>query len=197
MSGSCHPTTYSCWDQGIHQSLGGATGNCIERTKSIGNGHLAVNIPLKSVQKKYTTKSAYQIQFDESFAKIKIFPIWKARAETLLHPEILTPNNLSKRNWLHDPICKLCKFNPETLSHLCKDYIFIKEVWSIVRNWFNLSQLQNISQKSLFTNTRKKCREKFDKAHKASFDGILIYVWWNIWKEQNRRTFQQQELQPL
>ena len=95
----------------------------------------------------YTTKSAYQIQFDESFAKIKIFPIWKARAEwkcrffawTLLHPKILTSNNLSKRNWLHDPICKVCKFNPETLSHLCKDYIFIKEVWSIVRNWFSLS----------------------------------------------------------
>jgi len=95
----------------------------------------------------YTTKSAYQIQFDESFAKIKIFPIWKARAEwkcrffawTLLHPKILTSNNLSKRNWLHDPICKVCKFNPETLSHLCKDYIFIEEVWSIVRNWFNLS----------------------------------------------------------
>lgn len=81
----------------------------------------------------YTTKSAYQIQFDESFAKIKIFPIWKARAErkcrffawTLLHPEILTSNNLSKRNWLHDPICKQCKFNPEnTVAPVQRLYLY-------------------------------------------------------------------------
>ena len=143
---------------GLHDTL-------IERTKSIGNGHLAVNIPLKSVQKKYTTKSTYQIQFHESFAKIKIFPIWKARAEwkcrffawTLLHPKILTSNNLSKRNWTHDPICKLCKTDRENPVHLFKDCVFTKEVWSIIRDWYNLSQLQNISQDGSIYKYRKKC----------------------------------------
>ena len=33
------------------------------------------------------------------------------------------------------------------------------------------------------------------KHHKKDFDGLMIYFWWNVWKEQNRRTFQQQELQ--
>jgi len=28
-------------------------------------------------------------------------------------------------------------------------------------------------------------------------DGILIYFWWNLWKEQKRRTFQQKSLQPI
>jgi hypothetical protein len=28
------------------------------------------------------------------------------------------------------------------------------------------------------------------------FDGIVLYFWWNIWKEWNRRTFQPQELHP-
>jgi len=28
------------------------------------------------------------------------------------------------------------------------------------------------------------------------FDGIVLYFWWNIWKEWNQRTFQPQELHP-
>jgi len=35
----------------------------------------------------------------------------------------------------------------------------------------------------------KKCRVRFDKHNKPFFDGIIIYFWWNIWKERNRRTF--------
>jgi hypothetical protein len=37
---------------------------------------------------------------------------------------------------------------------------------------------------------------KIDKPHRRSFDGIMIYFWWNIWKERNRRTFQNKSLQP-
>jgi hypothetical protein len=54
----------------------------------------------------YTAKSAYLIQFQGTFSKLKPMPIWKAKAEpkcrffawTLLHKKILTPNNLIKRN---------------------------------------------------------------------------------------------------
>jgi hypothetical protein len=50
------------------------------------------------------TQSAYQIQFEGTFSKIKIMPIWKAKAEpkchcfawTLLHKKILAANNLTK-----------------------------------------------------------------------------------------------------
>jgi len=35
----------------------------------------------------------------------------------------------------------------------------------------------------------KKCRVRFHKHNKPFFDGIIIYFWWNIWKERNRRTF--------
>jgi len=131
----------------------------------------------------YTTKSAYQIQFDESFAKIKIFPIWKARAETLLHPEILTPNNLSKRNWLHDPICKLCGIELETPNHLCKDCPYSKQVWSQLKRWLHLSVLDSVAMTGSIHGFWRKCRAKF-------------YFWWNVWKERNRRTFQQKSLQP-
>jgi len=31
------------------------------------------------------------------------------------------------------------------------------------------------------------------KDNKSFFDGLVIYFWWNIWKERNRRTFRQEE----
>jgi hypothetical protein len=64
----------------------------------------------------YSTRSAYQAQFNGSMSRIKIEAIWKAKAEpkcrffawTLLHEKILTANNLQKRGWDHNPICPLC-----------------------------------------------------------------------------------------
>jgi hypothetical protein len=37
-------------------------------------------------------------------------------------------------------------------------------------------------------------RRSFDKKQKAKFDGLLLYFWWNIWKERNRRIFQRTSL---
>ena len=41
----------------------------------------------------------------------------------------------------------------------------------------------------------RKCRIKTDKDQRKAFDGIMIYFWWNLWKERNRRTFQNKSLQ--
>jgi len=41
----------------------------------------------------------------------------------------------------------------------------------------------------------RKCRTKFGKDQKKKFDGMVIYFWWNIWKERNRGTFRQKSLQ--
>ena len=31
------------------------------------------------------------------------------------------------------------------------------------------------------------------KESKSFFDELIIYFWWNIWKERNRRTFRQEQ----
>jgi len=41
----------------------------------------------------------------------------------------------------------------------------------------------------------RKCRTKFGKDQKKKFDGMVIYFWWNIWKERNRGTFWHKSLQ--
>ena len=40
------------------------------------------------------------------------------------------------------------------------------------------------------------CRTKIDKDRRKTFDGIMIYLWWNMLKERNRRIFQNKSLQP-
>jgi hypothetical protein len=71
-------------------------------------------------------------------------------AWTLMHKKILTANNLFKRGWTEDTDCKLCNRNPETPVHLCKDCPFAKEVWTILKQWLNLSVLDSESRLNLY-----------------------------------------------
>jgi hypothetical protein len=152
----------------------------------------------------YTTKSAYLIQFEGSFTRLKLTPIWRARAEpkcrffawTLLHKKILTANNLAKRNWPSDPTCKLCTIEPETPNHLCKDCPFSQLVWSCLKRWLNLEVIDSVSTSGSIHGYWRRCRAKFDKTERRRVDEIMLYFWWNIWKERNRRTFQHKSLSP-
>ena len=152
----------------------------------------------------YSSKSAYCIQFEGTFSKLKLMPIWKAKAEpkcrffawTLLHRKILTANNLIKRQWPNDPICKLRGIEPETPTHLCKDCIFTKHVWTYLKTWLGLSVLDTVNMNGPLHNFWRKCRLKVANTLRRKFDGLFIYFWWNIWKERNRRIFQNKSLQP-
>ena len=101
-----------------------------------------------------------------------------------------------KRGWTDDPICKLCTNDQETPTHLCKDCPFTKEVWELIKIWFSLTDLSSISTTGSLHNYWRRCRRKVDKNQRRRIDGIIIYFWWNIWKERNRRTFQQKSLSP-
>lgn len=109
--------------------------------------------------------------------------IWRAKAEpkcrffawTLLHKKILTANNLIKRNWPNDPICKLYGADHETLTHLCKDCAFAKEVWYLLKQWLGLSVIDTVGMAGSIHKYWRKCRVKFDRGYKKVFDGIMIY----------------------
>lgn len=153
----------------------------------------------------YSTQSAYLIQFEGSYTKRKITPIWQAKAEpkcrffvwTLLHNKVLTTNNLIKRNWPNDPICKLCSTEPETPNHICLNCTFAKQVWAYLVGWLNLTVIQAIPMTGSIYKYWKKCRAKVDKRQRRKFDGFMIYFLWNLWKERNRRIFQHTSLQPI
>jgi hypothetical protein len=152
----------------------------------------------------YTTKSTYRIQFEGTFSKLKLMPIWKAGAEpncrffawTLLHRKILATNNLNKRNWPNDLIWKRRGANQERPTQLCKDCPFSKDVWFFLKQWFGLIVVDSVGTTRSLDGCWRKCHAKFDRGKRKKIDGVMIYLWWNIWKEWNRRTLQSKSLQP-
>jgi hypothetical protein len=105
----------------------------------------------------YTAKSAYNIQFQGTFSKLKLLPV-RFFAWTLLHKKILTTNNLIKRNWPNDPICKLCGTDSETTTHLCKDCVFSKQVWSDLKQWLGLTAIDAVPMTGSIHSYWRKCR---------------------------------------
>jgi hypothetical protein len=99
---------------------------------------------------------------------------------------------LAKKGWPHDPQCKLCSNAAETPTHLCKDCPFTKAVWSQLSTWYKLQNLPASDSTQSVCGWWKKCRSKVDKKSRPTLDGFFIYFWWNIWKERNRRTFNQE-----
>ena len=113
-------------------------------------------------------------------------PRWNKKcnffAWTLLHKNILIAHNLMKRQWPHDPICKLCGNNPKTPTHLCKDCVFSKRVWETLKQWLGLATIDTVRTKGSLHNYWRRCRSRIESKQRKDFDGILIYYWWNIRK---------------
>jgi hypothetical protein len=82
--------------------------------------------------------------------------------------KILTANNLMKRHWPNDPICKLCGVEPETPTHLCKDCVFSKQVWSLLKQWLQLSLLDSVATNGSLHNYWRRCLKKIEKKPKES-----------------------------
>lgn len=151
----------------------------------------------------YTVKSAYDIQFAGTYPVCNTRPIWEARVEgkhrffawLLVQERILTADKLLVRNWPCNPICPLCDQHQESALHLCLNCVYSREVWFLVQNWTEgLVSVPN-SETSVeeWWNRALAGQAKEQRRRKAS---IMIYTTWNIWKERNRRVFQQTTAMP-
>lgn len=60
----------------------------------------------------------------------------------------------------------------------------------------SLIETERIEHNQITSLVLVECRRKVDKNQRRNFEGILIYCWWNVWEERNRRTFQQKSLNP-
>jgi hypothetical protein len=103
-----------------------------------------------------------------NFAKCRFF------AWTLLHNKILTAENLQKRGWSNDSICRLCKQEPEAITHLFQNCIFTRAVWAQLTHWLDLALLPGMAQSSSIYTWWNKCRAKVDKCSRREFDGLII-----------------------
>jgi hypothetical protein len=107
-----------------------------------------------------------------------------------MHHKILTADNLAARGMQHNQFCALCNAFPETGQHLLKDCTFTKSVLRYIWAWFQLGGNPPLTHQSqgnadwLALNSARAT-----ELHQRDSTGILLYCWWNIWKERNRRVF--------
>jgi len=104
----------------------------------------------------------------------------------LLHRKILTANNLTKRGEAGHMM--------EAVQHLAGNSHTLMQklhlvVWTQLSSWLNLSHLPPIDSATTIYGWWTKCRARVQKVFCVTLDGVLIYFWWNIWKECNRQTF--------
>jgi hypothetical protein len=147
----------------------------------------------------YSTRSAYRMQFCGSFSTFRSDQIWKAHAENkckvftwiLIHGKVLTADNLQRRGWPHQDHCALCNGPLETGLHLCLHCPFAMAVWNQILTWEHfediLSQLQQAP--SQIISWWKHAASRVPRAEQRRFNGLVIYIFWNLWKERNRIIF--------
>jgi hypothetical protein len=91
----------------------------------------------------YSSKSAYEAQFQGSYCTFNCTAIWKAKVEgkhrffawLLLQSKVLTADNLMIRNWPCNQTCGLCDQAFETAQHISIQCVFMQQVWVLVSWW--------------------------------------------------------------
>jgi hypothetical protein len=145
---------------------------------------------------RYSSKSAYEMQFRGTYCTFNTKAIWRAKDEEkhrlfawlLVQNKILTADRLQARNWSCDPICRLCDQELETAQHLCLHCVYAQEVWHLVSGWSDgLVQVPSRTVAVECWWNLAVCRRPKEEARLLA--ALLIYTSWNLWKERNRQVF--------
>lgn len=149
----------------------------------------------------YTTKSAYLVQFlgatKPQIGKL----IWKARIEPkckflawlAIQGKAPTVDNLAKKTWPHNSQCSLCFCQPETNDHLFMQCNFTEATWIRIAQALQLPvdcRTYNPNGVSKWVQSIVKGKHKEEQ---KTLLGTLFSFWWEIWKERNRRIFENKE----
>lgn len=150
--------------------------------------------------KRYSAASAYQCQFAGSFTNLHFDKLWSAKVEPKcqffmwlwLRGRILTNDNLATRGIPQSEMCNLCDQQDETPLHLILRCPFARAVWFLVAADLNFPAFVTAAQQAgSITSWWEDFACSLGKRKKTA----AIYTAWNIWKERNRRVFDQKVLQ--
>jgi len=128
------------------------------------------------------------IQFRGSYPTFKSNLIWKARAKNkykvfawILVQKVRTADNLHLRGWPHHDHYVLCDGPLETCVHLSLLCPFTITVWSQILTWENFDNhlIQSCSW-------WEEAAAKVTKEERRRFNGLVIYISWNLWKKRNK-----------
>ncbi|XP_020086093.1 uncharacterized protein LOC109708688 [Ananas comosus] len=119
--------------------------------------------------------------------RVKIF-MWLAARN-----KILTADTLAKRGWVGPSICTLCSRSGESLQHIFFYCSYSTTVWT------NLLQHHLTTQRALLalpgdlpTRWNRARISIKGRRHRRGFDTLLTTICWELWKERNKRIFDNQ-----
>jgi hypothetical protein len=94
-----------------------------------------------------------------------------------------------KKNWPCDVMWPFCFCNFETADHLLIEYSYSEAVWGLIANKFQLpSYNTHMAKVRLLAWVNHFASSGTKQIRKVNM-GILITFWWHLWKERNRRIF--------
>ncbi|KAL6646963.1 hypothetical protein ACP70R_014400 [Stipagrostis hirtigluma subsp. patula] len=146
----------------------------------------------------YSARSAYNIQFIGSVSVQWDTVIWKASTEPkckffgwlAILNKLNTAENLQRKGWPCAEFCALCYCEQETVQHLLVECFFAEAVLT------DISQRHDLPRISIHLSIEQAlsavCQGQ-SKRKKRVNAGILLYTWWELWKERNRRIFNDEE----
>ena len=105
-----------------------------------------------------------------------------------LHGCLWTSERRARHGLQQSPTCVLCDQLDETHDHLLAACVYTREVWLRILSTFALGHLTPTADDTLldwWLRTRARFHDDLQKA----FDTLVLLVSWMLWKERNRRVF--------
>jgi len=104
---------------------------------------------------------------------------------------------MQQKNWQHNPHCSLCELEPETAGHLLKDCIYTQQAWQQLTLQIQNEALAATIDAPDLKLWLNKVATIATRREGKRLCGILLFFWWGIWKERNRRLFQHSSMQAI
>jgi hypothetical protein len=138
---------------------------------------------------RFSVASAYSCQFKGAYTFFPAVNVWKAFTQPkcrfflwlVLHNRALTADVMQKKNWPYDLFCSLCFCIHETAKHLLYKCNYTEALWRSVANNLELPPYDPVDWVIYVSGSG-------DRAIRRRL-GNLFFLWWHVWKERNRRIF--------
>jgi hypothetical protein len=153
----------------------------------------------------YSARSAYEAQF---VGLIKpTFPqmIWRSDAPPkcklyawlAVQGKCMTADVLAKKGCPHDPLCCLCRAEPETALHLLATCPFSLQVWDLILDKAELPLTLAPGQATSLADWICSSKSKVETGKRKMWTSVIPLVWWCLWKERNGRIFRHESNPPV
>jgi hypothetical protein len=105
-----------------------------------------------------------------------------------LHGRLWIAERHKRHGLQQDAVCVLCDQQDETTYHLLASCVFTREVWHRLLSRLEMKHLVPLDG-SCLSDWWQNTRTAIPKPFKRTFDSLVLLVSWKVWKEHNRRTF--------